>query len=115
MGAAELRPAAGNRQYVNKCPLGTGGDDANQMMLLSDMALAWDPDFRVHLEAFAADEAPRWSRDAAETQPRYSRDAAEMQPRCSRDAAETQPRHSRGTAGTYAADERVEAGEREER
>mmetsp|Transcript_28722 Transcript_28722/g.85850 ORF Transcript_28722/g.85850 Transcript_28722/m.85850 type:complete len:157 (-) Transcript_28722:245-715(-) len=57
MGAAELRPAAGNRQYVNKCPLGTGGDDANQMMLLSDMALAWDPDFRVHLEAFAADEA----------------------------------------------------------
>ena len=104
MGAAELRPAAGNRQYVNKCPLGTGSDDANQMMLLSDMALAWDPDFRVHLEAFAADEAPRWSRDAAETQPR-----------CSRDAAETQPRHSRGTAGTYAADERVEAGEREER
>ena len=93
MGAAELRPAAGNRQYVNKCPLGTGSDDANQMMLLSDMALAWDPDFRVHLEAFAADEAPRWSRDAAETQ----------------------PRHSRGTAGTYAADERVEAGEREER
>ena len=73
MGAAELRPAAGNRQYVNKCPLGTGAEDANQMMLLSDMALAWDPGFRVHLEAFAADEAPNFSRDTAATQPRHSR------------------------------------------
>ena len=57
MGAAELRPAAGKRQYVNKGPDGTGADDANQMMLPSDMILAWDPAFRTHLEAYAADEA----------------------------------------------------------
>ena len=57
MGAAELRPAPGNKQYVNKCPMGTGADDANQMMLLSDMVLAWDPSFRVYLEQYAADEA----------------------------------------------------------
>jgi len=56
MGAAELRPAAGNQQYVNKCPFGTGADDANQMMLVSDMVLAWDPAFRVHLEQYARDE-----------------------------------------------------------
>jgi hypothetical protein len=35
-GAGELRPAAGRKQYVNKCPMGST-DDANQMMLLSDM------------------------------------------------------------------------------
>ena len=57
MGAAELRPAPGNKQYVNKCPMGTGADDANQMMLLSDMVLAWDPSFRVYLGQYAADEA----------------------------------------------------------
>lgn len=27
-----------------------------QMMLVSDMVLAWDPVFRGHLEAYAADE-----------------------------------------------------------
>lgn len=92
-GAAELRPAPGNRQYVNKCtkirasnrghaacrrgPLqlmrpgpivGTGpfsvSDDANQMMLLSDMVLAWDPAFRAVLEEYAVDER-RLSHDFA--------------------------------------------------
>jgi len=55
-GAAELRPAPGKRQYVNKRP--DGGDDGepNQMMLVSDMILAWDADFRKHLERYAADE-----------------------------------------------------------
>ena len=59
IGAAELRPAPGNRQYVNKKPPGTADDeeeDANQMMLLSDMILAWDPGFRSHLEYYASDE-----------------------------------------------------------
>ena len=32
------------------------------MMLASDMILAWDPAFRKHLEAYAADEA-KLSRD----------------------------------------------------
>ena len=57
VGAAELRPAPGNKQYVNKCPMGSfGSDDANQMMLLSDMVLAWDADFRKVLDEYAADE-----------------------------------------------------------
>ena len=55
MGAAELRPAPGNRQYVNKSPHATS-DDSNQMMLVSDMVLAWDPAFRSHLEMYAKDE-----------------------------------------------------------
>lgn len=55
-GAAELRPAPGNRQFVNK-QQGKVSDDSNQMMLLSDMILAWDPTFRTHLEGYAADEA----------------------------------------------------------
>ena len=54
---AELRPAAGKRQYVNKRPDAVDDDEPNQMMLLSDMILAWDPAFRVHLEAYADDEA----------------------------------------------------------
>merc|ERR1711971_215297 len=45
MGAGELRPAPGNRQLVNKVP-GKIDDEPNQMMLLSDMILAWDPSFR---------------------------------------------------------------------
>ena len=57
-GAAELRPAPGNRQYVNKKPTDSEDDDEpNQMMLPSDMILAWDPAFRSHLEVYAADEA----------------------------------------------------------
>mmetsp|Transcript_2178 Transcript_2178/g.3322 ORF Transcript_2178/g.3322 Transcript_2178/m.3322 type:complete len:388 (-) Transcript_2178:43-1206(-) len=55
-GSAELRPAPGNRQYVNQ-KRGQGGEDANQMMLISDMILAWDPSFRTHLETYAQDEA----------------------------------------------------------
>jgi len=55
-GAGELRPAAGRKQYVNKCPMGST-DDANQMMLLSDMVLAWDPAFRTVLQQYAQDEA----------------------------------------------------------
>jgi len=58
-GAAELRPAPGNRQYVNKKPRSAGGeedDEPNQMMLVSDMVLAWDPAFRQHLEVYANDE-----------------------------------------------------------
>mmetsp|Transcript_5829 Transcript_5829/g.8945 ORF Transcript_5829/g.8945 Transcript_5829/m.8945 type:complete len:381 (-) Transcript_5829:83-1225(-) len=55
-GAAELRPAPGKRQYVNQKP-NTPSDDSNQMMLVSDMILAWDPAFRTHLEVYANDEA----------------------------------------------------------
>eukprot|EP00574_Skeletonema_japonicum_P004635 CAMPEP_0201723520 /NCGR_PEP_ID=MMETSP0593-20130828/7558_1 /ASSEMBLY_ACC=CAM_ASM_000672 /TAXON_ID=267983 /ORGANISM="Skeletonema japonicum, Strain CCMP2506" /LENGTH=441 /DNA_ID=CAMNT_0048214645 /DNA_START=27 /DNA_END=1352 /DNA_ORIENTATION=+ len=54
-GSAELRPAPGNRQFVNQ-KKGVSGDDPNQMMLLSDMILAWDPDFRPILEMYAEDE-----------------------------------------------------------
>ncbi|CAB9528707.1 Putative heme-binding peroxidase [Seminavis robusta] len=55
-GAAELRPAPGNRQFVNKKP-GHVDDEPNQMMLASDMIVAWDPSLRIYLEAYAADEA----------------------------------------------------------
>jgi len=58
IGAAELRPAPGNRQYVNQKPP-DGSDEEqppNQMMLVSDMILAWDPAFRSHLEVYAEDE-----------------------------------------------------------
>jgi len=55
-GAAELRPAPGNRQYVNQIPGNIDGDEPNQMMLVSDMILAWDPAFRTHLEVYAANE-----------------------------------------------------------
>jgi len=55
-GAAELRPAPGNRQFVNKKPGVMDDDEPNQMMLPTDMILAWDPSFRVYLEAYAADE-----------------------------------------------------------
>jgi len=54
-GAAELRPAPGNRQFVNKMKYKMD-DEPNQMMLLSDMVLAWDPGFRTHLEVYAEDE-----------------------------------------------------------
>eukprot|EP00568_Trieres_chinensis_P004883 CAMPEP_0183291136 /NCGR_PEP_ID=MMETSP0160_2-20130417/657_1 /TAXON_ID=2839 ORGANISM="Odontella Sinensis, Strain Grunow 1884" /NCGR_SAMPLE_ID=MMETSP0160_2 /ASSEMBLY_ACC=CAM_ASM_000250 /LENGTH=392 /DNA_ID=CAMNT_0025451895 /DNA_START=7 /DNA_END=1188 /DNA_ORIENTATION=+ len=56
-GAAELRPAPGNRQFVNKKPGKIDDDEPNQMMLISDMILAWDPAFRTHLETYAANEA----------------------------------------------------------
>lgn len=56
-GAEELRPAPGNRQFVNKKPDVIDEDEPNQMMLLSDMILAWDPAFRTHLEMYAEDEA----------------------------------------------------------
>jgi cytochrome c peroxidase len=60
-GAAELRPAPGKRQYVNQKPKQAGvvdeEEEPNQMMLVSDMILAWDPTFRVYLEAYANDEA----------------------------------------------------------
>ncbi|KAL3921949.1 MAG: hypothetical protein SGILL_002470 [Bacillariaceae sp.] len=56
-GAAELRPAPGNRQFVNKVLGVVGDDEPNQMMLVSDMIFAWDPDFRVYLEEYAANEA----------------------------------------------------------
>jgi cytochrome c peroxidase len=55
-GAAELRPAPGNRQFVNKVH-GKIDDEPNQMMLLSDMILVWDPEFRPYLEVYADDEA----------------------------------------------------------
>jgi len=55
-GAAELRPAPGKRQFVNKKPeAGEEDDEPNQMMLVSDMILAWDPAFRAHLEVYADD------------------------------------------------------------
>lgn len=56
-GAAELRPAPGNRQFVNKSPDKIDDDEPNQMMLASDMILAWDPAFRTHLQVYADDEA----------------------------------------------------------
>jgi cytochrome c peroxidase len=59
MGAEELIPAPGKRQFVNKVPgriVEDGGDGANQMMLLSDMILKWDPTFRHYLEMYAEDE-----------------------------------------------------------
>ena len=55
-GAAELRPAPGKRQYVNQKRGGQAGDHPNQMMLVSDMILAWDPGFRPHLEVYAQSE-----------------------------------------------------------
>jgi peroxiredoxin len=62
-GSAELRPAPGNRQYVNQKPESEWSDDdsssddePNQMMLVSDMVLAWDPKFRTYLERYAEDE-----------------------------------------------------------
>ena len=56
LGAAELRPAPGNRQFVNKIPGKIDDGEPNQMMLLSDMILLWDPSFRGYLEMYAADE-----------------------------------------------------------
>jgi cytochrome c peroxidase len=63
-GAAELRPAPGKRQFVNQKPKAglsssnnNEDDEPNQMMLVSDMILAWDPAFRTYLEMYAADEA----------------------------------------------------------
>ena len=55
-GAEELRPVPGNRQFVNKV-LGRTDDESNQMMLPTDMILAWDPSFRVCLEEYAASES----------------------------------------------------------
>jgi cytochrome c peroxidase len=55
MGAGELRPAPGKRQFVNKVR-GKIDNEPNQMMLLSDMILAWDPAFRQYLEVYAEDE-----------------------------------------------------------
>ena len=56
-GRGRAAARGGNKQYVNKCPMGSfGSDDANQMMLLSDMVLAWDADFRKVLDEYAADE-----------------------------------------------------------
>jgi peroxiredoxin len=57
-GAGELRPAHGNRQYINQKPLKPGEEpeDALQMMLLSDMVLAWDSKFRFYLEKYAENE-----------------------------------------------------------
>ncbi|KAL7544207.1 hypothetical protein ACHAWF_007586, partial [Thalassiosira exigua] len=55
-GASELRPAPGKRQFVNKKKHHVDDDEPNQMMLLSDMILAWDPAFRTHLEGYAEDE-----------------------------------------------------------
>mmetsp|Transcript_104718 Transcript_104718/g.249339 ORF Transcript_104718/g.249339 Transcript_104718/m.249339 type:complete len:450 (+) Transcript_104718:48-1397(+) len=59
IGAKELRPAPGKRQYVNKFPPAEGGsglDDPNQMMLVADMVLLWDPVFRQTLEEYAIDD-----------------------------------------------------------
>ena len=44
-------------RYVNKQPGAADDDEPNQMMLVSDMILAWDPNFRSHLELYAADES----------------------------------------------------------
>eukprot|EP00571_Detonula_confervacea_P013729 CAMPEP_0172297928 /NCGR_PEP_ID=MMETSP1058-20130122/785_1 /TAXON_ID=83371 /ORGANISM="Detonula confervacea, Strain CCMP 353" /LENGTH=395 /DNA_ID=CAMNT_0013007149 /DNA_START=67 /DNA_END=1254 /DNA_ORIENTATION=+ len=56
-GSAELRPAPGNRQFVNQVHGKVDDKPPNQMMLLSDMILAWDPSFRMYLEVYAEDEA----------------------------------------------------------
>lgn len=46
IGAAKLRPAPGNRQFVNKRPGMADDGEPNQMMLISDMILLWDTTFR---------------------------------------------------------------------
>ena len=52
-----IQPHSPNkRQFVNKVPGRVGGDDANQMMLLSDMILKWDPSFRRYLELYGVDD-----------------------------------------------------------
>ena len=51
-----MRPAPGNRQFVNQIHGKVDDKPPNQMMLLSDMILAWDPDFRQYLEVYAEDE-----------------------------------------------------------
>lgn len=52
----EVCPAGGKKQYIKKL---TDDDDWNedqQMMLVADMILVWDDDFRPHLEKYAEDE-----------------------------------------------------------
>ena len=57
-----VRPAPGRRQYVSKMT-GSHAPDSSptkneipQMMLVSDMVLLWDANFKQHLEVFAEDE-----------------------------------------------------------
>jgi cytochrome c peroxidase len=50
----EIRPAPGKRQYISLGD-GTNLTPPKQMMLVSDMALLWDPKFKFWLE-FYADE-----------------------------------------------------------
>jgi hypothetical protein len=47
MCAKELIPAPGKRQFVNKVRGKVDGDDANQMMLLSDMILTEESRTRI--------------------------------------------------------------------
>eukprot|EP00747_Dinoflagellata_sp_TGD_P049063 gnl/TRDRNA2_/TRDRNA2_145981_c0_seq1.p1 gnl/TRDRNA2_/TRDRNA2_145981_c0~~gnl/TRDRNA2_/TRDRNA2_145981_c0_seq1.p1 ORF type:complete len:486 (+),score=73.33 gnl/TRDRNA2_/TRDRNA2_145981_c0_seq1:65-1522(+) len=59
IGAEELRPAPGKRQYVNKFPpweKPVDKDEPNQMMLVADMVLLWDQKFRPTLEEYAVDD-----------------------------------------------------------
>ena len=47
MCVKELIPAPGKRQFVNKVRGKVDGDDANQMMLLSDMILTEESQTRI--------------------------------------------------------------------
>lgn len=58
-----VRPAHGKKQYVRVVPdedeSGSGSEaegDGQQMMLVTDMVLLWDEEFKVHLEKYAEDE-----------------------------------------------------------
>lgn len=58
IGAKELRPAPGKRQYVNKFPpweKPVDEEEPNQMMLVADMVLLWDQEFKKTLEIYAED------------------------------------------------------------
>ena len=52
-----VRPAKGKRQYVSK-NVGSHAENNGipQMMLVSDMILLWDEQFKVHLQEYAEDE-----------------------------------------------------------
>jgi len=51
----EVCPAAGKKQYIKKLDADDDWENEQQMMLVADMILLWDDEFRPHLEAFAAD------------------------------------------------------------
>lgn len=51
----EVCPAAGNKQYIKKLTDEDDWDEDQQMMLVADMILVWDDEFRPFLEKYAED------------------------------------------------------------